>query len=243
MYGYDNAYSDQPGDYGMPDMSNGSGGPTGVPDPNNPGYDTAGYPLPGGRTAPPTANVPPPGNVPVNGAPNVTQPPPSDTGGGGLPPPPPPPAPPDPSSGALAQFSEPAPQYPTQPAYVGTQFKAPTMADALNDPGAQARWQRGQESLQNWAAARGTLNDTDTAKMLLDYGQNSEAQDYGNVYARQFGTWQGNEQQAQQQYGINRQTQAIDPWTAAYNEWVQKGNFYLNNQGTVANTALGFARL
>lgn len=241
MYGYDTAYDDYNGGGAPGGGATGAAGPTGVPDPQNPGYDTAGYPLQDGRTGPPTANVPPANGVPVNGAPNTTQPPPGPVAD---PAPPPPPAPgPNPSSGALAAYSEPAPAFPTMPAYAGTQFKAPTMADALNDPGAQARWQRGQESLQNWAAARGTLNDTDTAKMLLDYGQNSEAQDYGNVYARQFGTWQGNENQAQQQYGINRQTQTIDPWTAAYNEWVQKGNFYLNNQGTVANTALGFARL
>lgn len=242
MYGYDNAYSDQPGDYGMPDMRNGSDGPTGIPDPQNPGYDTAGYPLPE-RTGPP---APSHGGTtdPGTGDPTVgqpTAPPPTGTGtgggnigeGGGV----------NLQSGALAQFSEPAPSFPTMPAYAGSQFKPPTMEEALNDPGARARWSRGQESLQNWAAARGTLNDTDTAKMLLDYGQNSEAQDYGSVYARQFGTWQGNEQQHQQEYGINRQTQAIDPWTAAYNAWVQRGNFYLNNQGTVANTALGFASL
>lgn len=175
---------------------------------------------------------------------------------------PPPPAPPPPNigGGALAPFSEPAPVFPTYPAFQrrpdfqATTFTAPTLQQAMDQPGYKFRVQQGQDSLQNWAAARGTLNDSGSAKALIDYGQNAAEQGYAGVYAQDMGTWQANEADRynaysanegvdERAYGMNRQTQSIDPWTAAYNAWAQRGNFYLNNQGTVANTALGFAQL
>lgn len=218
----------------------GNAGPTGIPDPQNPGYDTAGYPLnqtgapPVPRTGPPVATqgANPPGASAQPGAGQPT-----------VPPPPPPPAVAKPGGGILAPFSEPGPQFPSEPRFDYPSFKAPSIDEALNDPGYQFRVQQGTQALQNAAAARGTLNDSGTLQNLISYGQNAAEQGYGNVYARAYGTWQGNEQNAQNIYGINRQTQTLDPWTAAYNAWVQRGNFYLNNQGTAANTALGFAQL
>jgi hypothetical protein len=225
---------------GVPDYQR-PGGPTGIPDPNHPGYDTAGYPLPGRTGGPVTATNPPADGTPINGAQNSTTPP--------APPAPPAKDPaPDPggldtTSGPLAAFGEAAPAFPTMAPFSYEAFKAPTMEDALNDPGYQFRLSQGRDALQNWAAARGTLNDSDTAKMLIDYGENSAEQGYGNVYARQHDLWQGNEQAAERQYGINRQTQVVDPYTAAYNGWVQRGNWYYNNQGNIVGAALGFAQL
>src|SRR5581483_6544067 len=64
---------------------------------------------------------------------------------------------------------------PNVPTFTGDQappqFAAPSVADALNDPGYQFRTQQGDQGLQNWAAARGTLNDSSTAKSLSDYNQ------------------------------------------------------------------------
>ncbi len=169
----------------------------------------------------------------------------------------------DPAAGGgiLAPYGVAPPAFPNipaftpPPAYVAGQFKAPSLEEALNDPGYQFRTQQGEDALQRWSAARGTLNDSGTAKALIDYGQNAGEQGYGNVYARDFGTFQANEAnranayktnygtQYVDPYSINRQTQYIDPWTAAYNTWKQQGDFYLNNQGTAANAALGFGQL
>lgn len=66
-------------------------------------------------------------------------------------------------------------------------FKAPSVDEALTDPGYQFRLGQGQDSLQRWAAAKGTLNDSGTAKALIDYGQNAASQEYANVWNRQFG--------------------------------------------------------
>ena len=153
------------------------------------------------------------------------------------------PAAPNIGAGALAPYGAAPPAFPTEPAYVPGTFTAPTIAEALNDPGYQFRTQQGEDALQRWAAAKGTLNDSGTAKALIDYGQNAAEQGYGNVYARDFGTWNANQQAQANAYGVNRQTQYIDPWTAAYNTWKQQGDFYLNNQGTVANASLGFGSL
>lgn len=223
--GYADQYSDQPGDYGMPDTSNGPG-PSGIPDPYHPGYDTAGYPLPTEGTGP-TPREQPPANTPPPTRDDPTTPP----------------TPPNLGAGALAPFSEPAPTFTTQPGYTATSFKAPTFEEALNNPGFQFRMKMGEQALQNAASARGTLNDSGTLQSMIDYGQNAGAAGYGDVFSRDFSTWQANEDAQRQAYGLNRQTQYIDPWTAAYNAWVQRGNFYLNNQNTVANTALGFAQL
>jgi hypothetical protein len=224
--------------------SGGVGGPTGIPDPSNPGYDTAGYPLndpSAGRTGPVTAThggTTGSGGQPGGTAGNVGQPvPPAPPGGGGgggggI------------GTGILAPFSEAAPAFPTvAPFQEGPAFSAPSFEEALNNPGQQFRVAQGESALQNWAAARGTLNDSGTAKSLIDYGQAAGAQGYGDVYARDFNTWQANQDAARQAYGLNRMTQSIDPWTAAFNAWQQRGNFYLNNQGTAANAALGFAQL
>lgn len=199
-------------------------------------YDRDGNPVadPSGGAPAPAAPAP---------APQPTTPPPAPLGGG-----------------ALANFGEAAPQlaqipaFQRRPDFVPTTFTAPTMEAALNDPGYKFRVQQGRDSLQNWAAARGTLNDTDTGKMLEDYGQNSAEQGYGNVYARDFGAWQGNEADRfgawsanesadERTYGINRQSQYMDPYEAAYNAWVQRGNWYNQNQGTVANTATAWANM
>lgn len=220
---YADAYSAQAGDYGMPDMSNGD------PNAGAPGYhydETQGMWVPN--------QVDPTKNPTRGGEQRPEEPAPTD---------PPPPPPPPSGGGALAPFAEAAPQLAQQPAFSFDQFKTPTMEEALNDPGYQFRVQQGRDSLQNWAAARNTLNDSDTGKMLIDYGQNAAEQGYGSVYARDFGAWQGTEQAAERSYGMNRQSQYIDPWTAAYNAWVQRGNWYNQNQGTVAQTALGFASL
>lgn len=95
------------------------------------------------------------------------------------------------------------PDFPTIP-----KWQAPTAADAANSPGYQFRVQQGDAGLQNWAAARGTLNSSDTANALIDYNQNAASQEYQNVWNRQF-----------QGYNSDVQTQYLDPYAAKFSGW------------------------
>src|SRR5581483_53207 len=52
-----------------------------------------------------------------------------------------------------------------------------------------------RSGLQNWAAAKGTLNDSSTAKALEDYNQNAASQEYSDVFNRAlqgYGTQENN---------------------------------------------------
>lgn len=242
-----------------PSMLHPFSGPSGIPDPANPGYDTSGYRIgstydasTGQVTIPNTATgLVSTSYVNPKTSQGMANPNPNANAFGvstapytaPAPAPAPAPAAPDISSGALAPFPTPPPAFPTFAPFTPTTFTAPTIEDALNNPGYKFRVQQGEDALQNWAAARGTLNDSGTAKALIDYGQSAGQQGYGDVYARDFGSWQANEAALERAYGLNRQTQSIDPWTAAYNIWDTLGRNYLQNQGTVANTSLGFAQI
>jgi hypothetical protein len=234
-------------------------GPTGIPDPQNPGFDTGGFPLdnnPGIRTEYPTdpsdPNTLP---VPAPTAPVATPDPgrvahtpvPTTQGPGPAPGPTPPPAPPptggDPLGGVLAPFSEAGPQFPKVDPFTPLQFKAPSIQDAFDDKAWQ--WQRDQtlDSLNRAAAAKGTLNDSGTLRGFLDLGNNIANQRLGDVWSRANTEYQNNEGALERAYGANRQTQSIDPFTAAYNAWKQRGDWYLGNQGNATNALLGFGQL
>lgn len=101
------------------------------------------------------------------------------------------------------------------------QWQAPTVAEALNDPGYQFRVQQGSDALQNWAAARGTLNDSGTAKALMDYGQNAASSEYANVWNRDFNAWNQGNQNALNQYMTNYGTQYSQPYQAQMAAWNQ----------------------
>lgn len=108
------------------------------------------------------------------------------------------------------------PTYTPPPAFSYADFTGPTMADALNDPGYQFRLNQGNQQLQSWAAARGTLNDSSTGKALTDYGQASGSQEYQNVWNRDETAWGANRQNALDTYNTNYKTQYTDPYTYAY---------------------------
>lgn len=104
-------------------------------------------------------------------------------------------------------------------------FTAPSPEEALNDPGYKFRLGQGLDALQRWAAAKGTLNDTGTAKGLMDYGQNAGSQEYGNVWNRAMDT-----------YNTNYRTQYVDPytheyqrgmdlWKPAFDTWMTRNDF------------------
>lgn len=56
--------------------------------------------------------------------------------------------------------------------------------DIYSDPSYQFRLQQGQDSIESSAAARGSLVSGATLKSLLNYGQESASQEYGNAYNR-----------------------------------------------------------
>lgn len=115
-----------------------------------------------------------------------------------------------------------APAFPTIP-----KFNQPTMAEAMNDDGYKFTLDQGDKNLQNWAAARGTLNDSSTAKALIDYGQGAATTQYGNVWQRNYDA-----------YNTNTQNQYIAPWQAQYQNWVTGtvGPTMTNYQTQAANT-------
>ena len=84
-------------------------------------------------------------------------------------------------------------------------FQAPTIQDALNQPGYQFNLQEGEKGLQSWAAAKGTLNSSDTGKALTNYAENAAQSDYQNVYNNML-----------QAYNTNYQTQYTDPYNISY---------------------------
>ena len=117
-------------------------------------------------------------------------------------------------------------------------FTAPSPSAINTDPSYQWRKGQGEDSLQRWAAARGTLNDSGTAKALLEYGGNAASQEYSNIWNRDYNAFNTNEGNrfnayrenegnrartydtnragAVQQYNTNYQTQYVDPYKAAY---------------------------
>ncbi len=109
-----------------------------------------------------------------------------------------------------------APGYTKPPAFQFDDFRAPSVDEALNDPSYQFRKSQGESSLQNWAAARGTLNDSGTAKALIDYGQGAASQEYQNVYNRDFNTWNANLGNARNTYAANYGSQYLDPYSIAF---------------------------
>lgn len=96
-------------------------------------------------------------------------------------------------------FTAPTPTaMPGTPTFTGANaaptFTAPSVADALNNPGYQFQVQQGDAGQQNWAAARGTLNDSSTAKALSDYNQAAAQQDYQQVFNNSLQGWETQDQ-------------------------------------------------
>lgn len=66
----------------------------------------------------------------------------------------------------------------------GEKWQAPTMEDAMNDPGYQFRANEGRRALEQSAAARGLLGSGGTLKNIDAWGQNFAKQEYGDVFNR-----------------------------------------------------------
>lgn len=123
---------------------------------------------------------------------------------------------------------------PPTPTFTAPTFTAPSVGDALNDPGYQFRVQQGEAGLQNWAAARGTLNSSDTANALQDYGQNAASQEYQNVWNRDFSAYQGGTLPSWIAGTVNPAMQGYQT-TAAAGEFQNSQN-YLNSWNSFVNS-------
>lgn len=100
------------------------------------------------------------------------------------------------------------PSWNTPTPFTAAPFQAPTVADAMADPGLKT----GNANIQNWAAAKGTLNDSSTANALSDYAVHN----YDSVFNRDLSAYQTNFGNSLQGYLTNYQTQNVDPYTHAY---------------------------
>lgn len=109
-----------------------------------------------------------------------------------------------------------APGYTPPAAFVPDKFQAPTFEDAQNDPGYQFARDQGEQALTQGKAAGGLLNTGGTLKDILAWGQNYAAQRYGDVYNRNYNTWQGNEGAKERAYATNYGSQYLDPYKFAY---------------------------
>lgn len=175
---------------------------------------------PGGYVFQPTAGTPPPTTPPPgNGQPSIGGT--LSGGGGGFTPPPqvnlggPNGIPYIPGT---PNFHPPSRGIPAPWSY--DKFQAPTFEQAQNEPGYQFTAQQGNDALQRWAAARGTLNDSGTAKALIDYGQNAASTNYQNVWNRSFNAWNADVGNSLDAYKTNYGTQFSDPFEADYRSFL-----------------------
>jgi hypothetical protein len=68
-------------------------------------------------------------------------------------------------------------------------FQPPTAEDLARDPSYQFRLAEGQRALERGASARGGLLGGGAMRGLERYAQDYASQEYGNVYAREFGEY------------------------------------------------------
>jgi hypothetical protein len=101
-------------------------------------------------------------------------------------------------------------------------FRAPSVDEALNDPGYQFVVGQGTDALQRWAAAKGTLNDSPTGEALINYGQSAATQQYKNVWDRMFSVAREAYAPQLQTWQAQNQRSALGYSTEA--EWNQHAN-------------------
>lgn len=109
--------------------------------------------------------------------------------------------PPSTAAGWMPQFN--APRFNAPPAFSFQDFKAPTMADAENEPGYAFAMEQGRKALENSAAGRGVLRTGGTLKDIFAYGNRLGEQNYGNVFSRAKDTYSLNRNNAAENYATN----------------------------------------
>jgi hypothetical protein len=92
--------------------------------------------------------------------------------------------------------------YPSLPAL--KPFEAPTADSVLNDPGYQFRRNEGEQGLLRNRSATGNLSTGGTLKDLLAYDSGLASQEYGNAWDRAYNTWNTENNNLLNVYGVNR---------------------------------------
>lgn len=131
------------------------------------------------------------------------------------------------NAGFPGQFT--APQRTAPAAFSFGDFKAPSVGDALNDPGYQFRVDQGIGVLDRSAAGKGLLGSSGTLQNLVDYGQNAASQEYQNVWNRDYTAWGGNRQNALDTFTTARQGDDTN-YGNAYQKWLQDYNIFTGTQ-------------
>lgn len=122
------------------------------------------------------------------------------------------------------------PDYTAPDPYTPGTFTAPNPSEINTDPSYQWRKSQGEDSLQRWAAARGTLNDSGTAKSLLEYGGNAASQEYSNIWNRDYNAFNTNEGN---RFGAYRENEGNRFKTFTTNELNRAQNYDRNRAGAV----------
>lgn len=94
-------------------------------------------------------------------------------------------------------------------------FNAPTAESIYADPSYQFRMDQGRKAIENAASAKGLTNSGGTLRDILEYGQKFGSQEYGNVWNRDFGVWDTNQNRKLQTYQTNRNN-AADSFSTNY---------------------------
>lgn len=125
---------------------------------------------------------------------------------------------------------QPGPDYTAPDPYTPGTFTSPSVEQMLVDPSYQWRKSQGEDSLQRWAAARGTLNDSGTAKSLLEYGGNAASQEYSNIWNRDYNAFNANEGN---RFGAYRENEGNRFKTFMTNETNRAQTYDRNRAGAV----------
>lgn len=96
------------------------------------------------------------------------------------------------------------PSAPNIEPFVFNTFEAPSLEEAMNEPGYAFARDQGRKMLENSAAARGLLRSGGTLKDILEYGNQFAEQNYGNVFNRKRDIFNTNEGNRFQAAGFNR---------------------------------------
>lgn len=129
------------------------------------------------------------------------------------------------NSPLMQRYSTPPPDIPNWAA-----FQAPTWQEAMNDPGYQFALKTGQEALIGNRSAQGLLGSSGTLKNMAQFNQQAAANQYNNVYNRKL-----------QEYNTNYATQAVNPYTARYQQWGDLYNQYRQWQSDAWGRARDYA--
>lgn len=113
-----------------------------------------------------------------------------------------------------------------------------TLANLVNDPGYQFRLQQGQETLENSAAARGSLLSGATLKDLQGYAQGMASQEGAAAYSRDMNAFNNTQNQLANliQSGMNASGQIVGTGQATTNNLANLAMAQGQNTANLWNT-------